>query len=113
MVAKVTFATPGTATPFFAYFRERLVAFHRQQPTEMTVVRNPLAAGMMLSYFATPLNASLAQLVEQCFRKAWVAGSNPATGSSLRASRYGWQASLQKMLANGLNADMQRGGCAP
>jgi hypothetical protein len=26
-------------------------------------------------------DASLAQLVEQCFRKAWVAGSNPATGS--------------------------------
>ncbi len=25
--------------------------------------------------------ASLAQLVEQRFRKAWVAGSNPATGS--------------------------------
>ena len=58
-------------------------------------------------------DASLAQLVEQRFRKAWVAGSNPATGSSLRASRYGWQASLQKMPADGLIGDLKSGGCPP
>ena len=42
---------------------------------------NALAEAGRLSYFTTPFEASLAQLVEQCFRKAWVAGSNPATGS--------------------------------
>jgi hypothetical protein len=31
--------------------------------------------------------ANIAQLVEQRFRKAWVAGSNPAVGSSFRAAR--------------------------
>jgi hypothetical protein len=33
-------------------------------------------------------HASLAQLVEQRFRKAWVAGSNPATGSSFQSVTY-------------------------
>jgi hypothetical protein len=33
-------------------------------------------------------DASLAQLVEQCFRKAWVAGSNPATGSTCNSVVY-------------------------
>jgi hypothetical protein len=49
--------------------------------------------GLKLVYEA--FEASLAQLVEQYFRKVWVAGSNPATGFRLRAARYGEQARLR------------------
>ena len=31
----------------------------------------------------------------ECFRKAWFAGSSPATGSRLRAVRYGERACLR------------------
>jgi hypothetical protein len=41
-------------------------------------------------------DASLAQLVEQRFRKAWVAGSNPATGSSSYSTTY-TESSLPKI----------------
>ncbi|GEM_PF-3206041 len=32
-------------------------------------------------FYLNCITASLAQLVEQCFRKAWVAGSSPVGGS--------------------------------
>ncbi len=35
-------------------------------------------------YISFELNADVAQLVEQRFRKAWVAGSNPAIGSRIK-----------------------------
>lgn len=37
----------------------------------------------------TRSNADVAQLVEQCFRKAKVAGSNPAIGSILKTALNG------------------------
>ena len=40
-----------------------------------------LALAWAANLFRTPLVAELAQLVEQCFRKAWVIGSNPMLGS--------------------------------
>ena len=58
---------------------------------------NNLPRSSIESTFGAAGGASLAQLVEQRFRKAWVAGSNPATGSNLRSldASYGWQAILR------------------
>ncbi len=49
---------------------EALLALKHQIKTDPAIFRNE--RGMY---------ANVAQLVEQCFRKAWVAGSNPAIGS--------------------------------
>ena len=43
-----------------------------------------LALAWAANLLRTPLDAELAQLVEQCFRKAWVIGSNPMLGSIFR-----------------------------
>jgi hypothetical protein len=47
------------------------------------------------------LEASLAQLVEQYFRKVWVAGSNPATGSILnRVCAMVWESKVARCQGN-------------
>ena len=53
--------------------------------------------------------ASLAQLVEQRFRKAWVAGSNPATGSISHFFLHHWRRSPCTPPENRANFDFSEG----
>ena len=82
---------PPTATPKFHLFR--IVARESRRNTEMDVEKsddaaNNLPQGSSKTRFGGYWGASLAQLAEQRFRKAWVAGSNPATGSSFNTLKH-------------------------
>ena len=48
-----------------------------------------LALAWAANLLRTPLDAELAQLVEQCFRKAWVICSNPMLGSIFKSQILG------------------------
>ena len=68
---------------------------------------SPLARGIRKCPYEY---AEVAQLVEQCFRKAKVVGSIPTFGSSLRQG-YGWQA--MRMSYNGIILASQASEAGP